>query len=700
MNETKKGQFEDADISAPDIYDETETLSGISENVLSDAAGAALSDIAEAVLSDVSEAALSDVSEAALSPVVENIFEGALSDVFEEILSVDADADDLSEDFEGDDFEGDGLSDGSTEDAAAGRVYENEDLTLLSPVHQLQTKEGPKKVNLLRVSERRLHELLLNEIAAGSNAVRHNLSISTMEIDDDWIDQVENAIQSMETIMRDPKSFIKEEREVVNIEKVRKVDHQTIRHLSSHTEYVRKVYDDGRVEPTKLLTKFLETELAIYENRVVYTLLQRLKPFIDIRYKAIKDILEQEINDVSMKSKFKFAQIDFDVEMILRAVTPSADRTHMEKNLRLTGKLDNIKKRLSALETTAFCQALKSSKLVTPPLQKTNIFNKNIDYRNCYALWMFISSFTEVGYSVEVSEKNLPVDTTYYQDLSRIIAQSAATVLKTNAIRADAYRQLMYEKKQVKQHKLMRSVRIDHKAPFNLLEDETNLNQFYFEKIKSVIKGAQKEAARQSPDVHKKDINTSFKRLFKGLNRINNEVFLDAIKATEPPPKRAVEQAADETTLGRQIQKKRNQIVADRKLLQKLLLLQQLKEDDLNAARRRVKNHIKRLDQSEIELERKLALKIASDKKRESDKQKKQKEAEKKRVNLEKEKLLKKKKADAAKARAQEAKRKEAALAAQKQKTQAERKKQMLESLPSEAERKKAKTKAVEVNED
>lgn len=518
----------------------------------------------------------------------------------------------------------------------------DEELRLLSPILSVRTETGPKRVNLLRVSEKRLTDLLVNEIAAGKNEAGHKLSVSTMQIDDKWIDTVENAVQSMEAIMRDPKTFIKEEREVVGVEKVRKVDHQTVRHLSSNTQNVRKVFDDGRVQPTKLLTKFLETEYAIYENRVVYSLLQRLKPFIEVRYRAIKVIVEQEINDVKIASKFKFSDIDFDVDMTLRASTPSADKSHMERNLRLLEKLENIKKRLQSLETTQFCQILKGSKLVTPPLQKTNIFKSNIDYRSCYSLWMYISSFTEVGYSVEVSEKDLPIDTTYYQDLCRIIAQSAMTVLKTNAIRADAYKSLMYQKKDVKQHKLSRSVDIDHKAPHNLLEDETNLNQFYFERIRNLVKGLKDK--KKGDGVYEKDINADFKRLFKGLNRLNNEVFLDAIRAKEPDANKKAVKATDDTPIGKQIAKKRNEIINDRKLLAKLQTLMHLKEEDMNAMRRRVKNQIKKLDSQEKDLERKIALKIAADKKREADRLRKEKEAEKKRILAEKEALLKRKK--------------------------------------------------------
>lgn len=598
---------------------------------------------------DVSEmdSSVQNQEETVAAPAVDTVSDVADtdldSDVKIDIVVDDDDEDDSDEGITYDEDDENKITDDSNP------LKDEETLTLLSEEIKIGG-DRPRKINLIKVSEKRLVDLLKNEVLNGKNTIGHNFSIATMEIDDTWIDAVENSLQSMEMIMKDPKSFIKEEREVVNIEKIRKIDHQTIRHLSSHSENVRKVYNDGRVEPSKLLGKFLETDMAIYENRVIYTLLQRLKPFIDIRYKAIKDIVEHETNNISMHSVFKFADIDFDVDMKMQATTSSADQAHMQRNMRLMDKIDNIKKRLSAIETTPFCAALRGSKLVTPPIQKTNIFKSNNDYRNCYNLWLFISGFTEVGYSINVSDKNLPIDTSYYQDLGRLIATSAATVLKTNAVRADAYKSLMYERKVEKQFKLVRNVDINHSAPHNLLDDETNLNQYYFDKVRGLVKGIKADAPKDAKggNVYTKEINADFKKLFKGLNNINNQVFLDALKVKEPETKKAVKNLADDTPIGKQISQKQAEILDNRKMLDKLLLLQKLKEDDLNATKRRVKNHLRKMDRTELELERKIALKIAADKKIEENRLKKLKEAEKKRILKEKQRLLLKKKKEAA----------------------------------------------------
>ena len=53
---------------------------------------------------------------------------------------------------------------------------------------------------------------------------------------------------------------------------------------------------------------------------------------------------------------------------------------------------------------------LGGKKIVKPPIQKTNLRMKNVDYNSCYKLWLFISAYTNVGYAIDVKDKSLPVD--------------------------------------------------------------------------------------------------------------------------------------------------------------------------------------------------------------------------------------------------------------------------------------------------
>ena len=78
---------------------------------------------------------------------------------------------------------------------------------------------------------------------------------------------------------------------------------------------------------------------------------------------------------------------------------------------------------------------LSKAKPVRPPIQKTNLLTKNVDYNNCYKLWLYISSYTYLGYSIEVKDKNLPVDGDYFDDLTVVTGLSLRQSFKERKIR-------------------------------------------------------------------------------------------------------------------------------------------------------------------------------------------------------------------------------------------------------------------------
>ena len=64
-----------------------------------------------------------------------------------------------------------------------------------------------------------------------------------------------------------PKIHLKETQQVLPIEVVKRVGHESIRHLASHSEHWESVRVSGLV-PARLLARTLEDEYAIYENVV------------------------------------------------------------------------------------------------------------------------------------------------------------------------------------------------------------------------------------------------------------------------------------------------------------------------------------------------------------------------------------------------------------------------------------------------
>lgn len=67
--------------------------------------------------------------------------------------------------------------------------------------------------------------------------------------------------------------------EVVAMEKAKKVDSESIRHLASHTQYIRDINEQNEVIPSKILSTYAEDNIGIYENRFIKSLINRVIVF-------------------------------------------------------------------------------------------------------------------------------------------------------------------------------------------------------------------------------------------------------------------------------------------------------------------------------------------------------------------------------------------------------------------------------------
>lgn len=128
---------------------------------------------------------------------------------------------------------------------------------------------------------------IYNLVTCGSNKLSHNMLVEKLVLDDQWIGQMEYGLKSVENIIRNPKKSILEDAIIVPVEKSKKVNERSIRHLTMHSENVKSI-DGDDVKPKSVLTPIIEDELAIYENRFIYCLIDRAHQFIEKRYKTIE----------------------------------------------------------------------------------------------------------------------------------------------------------------------------------------------------------------------------------------------------------------------------------------------------------------------------------------------------------------------------------------------------------------------------
>ncbi|HOL60504.1 MAG TPA: DUF2357 domain-containing protein [Clostridia bacterium] len=447
------------------------------------------------------------------------------------------------------------------------------------------------------ITDELLYNILKENIAAGNNKLAQTVSEEVITVDSDWLDTIAAYLLSVEKIVLNPKTFIKDVREVVPVEKARRVDAESIRYLASHSEDIRRIDRRGNVEPIRVLAKAMQEDLATYENRVVYTLLHRLKVFLEERYNSLKEtVTDFETTNLKMDSGFNIgkASVSYRLDMEIRQRKDPCGKEILER-------LEEVRHRVRILCNTPFFRSLSSTKLIIPPIQRTNLLVGNPDYNNAYRLWLFISAFRTIGYSVAVSSKDLPFDNDYFDDLTGVVAESLKVLIKNNVLRAEQYKGIKLTGRKVKRYTAYKKSALDTGAgaDYNkLVLGGDGINQYYYEKMKALVKSVSKKStAKDVEDI--KRINANFRRFYKGLSKINNALLYDIMKL-------GAEEKYKSAPADTVLKKKQNELKAQREISKKYSLLVELKEAELESLKAKELSIKQKLRKLEVDVEARL----------------------------------------------------------------------------------------------
>ncbi len=261
---------------------------------------------------------------------------------------------------------------------------------------------------------------LLSQFEGGHN--EYTLFSRRLEkiIDIKWVDAIEKCIVPLDTILRNPRKFIVQEEEIVPIERARKISAESIRHLAQHTDMINSV-KDGMVTPSKILNVFREESYDIYENRFIYTLLTNIQNFIEKRAAVIFKLSgEENINIIKMYSNAKVGKEEVQFSLQLNA-KKSSDSLDLDEDSDVLLRIERIRKIMAEFMASSFAKEMSGCALVRPPITRTNVITKDPNFKMCLDLWIFIESYTDVGYEINVVEKNEPVNESYIDELNRLM---------------------------------------------------------------------------------------------------------------------------------------------------------------------------------------------------------------------------------------------------------------------------------------
>ncbi len=226
-------------------------------------------------------------------------------------------------------------------------------------------------------------------------------------IDMDWVEAIEETIPYIQKAIDEQRRFIKQVDNIVRVELAKKVGPESVKHLAQHTNFIAKVEGD-MVTPNKVLTIEREESFAIYENRVLMTLIRKALHFVEDKYSKMKDVPNDSYNNIQMTRHVEFneKQVDFTLSYINDSHETLADNLDVLDVTQLSD-FDRIRRiRIVLMEflNTQLIREISKEPEVRPPLVQTNLLKKNPNFKKAVELWNFLESYKRKGFEI-VSEE-------------------------------------------------------------------------------------------------------------------------------------------------------------------------------------------------------------------------------------------------------------------------------------------------------
>lgn len=399
-------------------------------------------------------------------------------------------------------------------------------------------------------------DIFKNAYLAGDNVLYQKNISETKIFDDEWIKTIESYFPSIDKITRNPRSHIKYDREVVEIEKSKKTTSESIRHLASHTQFVREVNSDQTVKPSKILNITSDVDFDVYENRFIATLINRLFLFVRSRLEVIRNNVESFQKDhFAVNSKFDIFDDEVEFKMDLIVKRDLDNKTINEKNYQLLERVENLSKLIDSLKGSQFMQIMKKSNPVYPPIMKTNVILKNPDFKNAYTLWLYMDKFNSLGYDVNVGEKNLELDSKFRKYIDELVLVNYTTILANQLNREHKYNTVDYDMHMLKRKKTNSKVDFDIvDNPDNVDIEDNTLNEYFLNKYKKLFDQSVQELEATGEVRH----DDALKRALRKATDIVNGLFESIFRLEEDND--IFRRLVDKEDINKDYENKKNQL--------------------------------------------------------------------------------------------------------------------------------------------
>ena len=348
-------------------------------------------------------------------------------------------------------------------------------------------------------------------------------------VDLDWVEAIESTLVYIDKAIREQRRFIEVTEEVVPIEKARGITTESVRHLAQHTNLIARV-EGSDVTPERILNIQREESFAIYENRFLYTLLQKLAYFVGLRYKALSDAPNDSFSKVNLHRDFQVfdEKIEYDLSFSIESHT----NTKVDLNADVTTlsgyeRVLRIRTVLGDFLSTPLMRELTGCEPVRPPILHTNLMTKNPNFKKSLDLWNYIETYTKPGYQASGNEFDGVLGEQYKKALyDTVVLQQFAIELCSNPDLEEQLREEYEEAKAAEEvaRKTAEEEKFklyEQKAELAVLEERNALRE-QLEGLEKTINSLKKEVADLTVDQENKE--RKIQRLTGEVKHLEKEV--------------------------------------------------------------------------------------------------------------------------------------------------------------------------------
>lgn len=287
-------------------------------------------------------------------------------------------------------------------------------ISVIDPVYLKFTKSV-----IRAIGSTDFYEYFMDAIAHAENEIQFSNRRMEKWIDRSWVEAIENALEALQKIIVTPRNVIHEEELIVNVANAKKAGPDVVVHLAQHASLVEK-FDahTGDVRPSRLMQKYREDSIGIYENRLVYTILENAHHFVKIRHDALFAEMSDEFGaKLKITSNMDSAteHVHLDMYMHIRDIDSTLDTDG--KHINIFDRVSRLYRILTVYMNSPFAQQLARLPRVKGVITKTNVLKKNPNYRTIVKLGEFLSEYDDIGYAVNIIEQNPVVTDEFQRDL-------------------------------------------------------------------------------------------------------------------------------------------------------------------------------------------------------------------------------------------------------------------------------------------